>query len=200
MNTKAKISAHVVLGLDKDGKPRAALIHPADLQAATKAAMSLGFKIGRADTPHALQMAKRLPDAKIFATGHGLVPLVRKDIYEWLSKGLTLLEPKAEAPAEAAKAGIAANDTAAGPKNDNGGNGGHTSVPLKPDPRLWDQLTVGSIVVAPEGSTKDDGFWPAVVTAVSKDGAKLTIRWRDFPQQPPLIVKRRSVALLLDHR
>lgn len=199
MNNRTKSAAHVVFGLDKEGKPRAALIHPADLEAVMKAAVGLGFKIGRADTPQALQMAKQLPDAKVFATGKGLISLVRKDIHEWLSKGLTPIETKAGA--DEAEHRAAAEPSA--PNNSSNAQGGTASKAadskLKPDPRLWDQLTVGSLVIAPEAKTKDDGYWPAIVSAISKDGQKLTIRWRDFPKQPPLTVKRRSVALLLDH-
>lgn len=74
-----------------------------------------------------------------------------------------------------------------------------SNAKIKPDPKLWDQLAVGDVVIAPEKNAKADGYWPGVITAISKDREKLTIRWRDFPSQPPLIVKTRSVALLLDH-
>ncbi len=163
MNSKTKTSAHVVLGLDKDGKARAALVHPTDLEAAAKAAASLGFKLGRADSPHALQMAKRLPDAKVFATGKGLVSLVRKDIFEWLTKGLTMLETKAEAPSTETKAAAASDGTTAssttngGDSNADGQSDGTTA---KPDPKLWDQIKVGSVVIAPVRNVVDDGYPP----------------------------------------
>jgi hypothetical protein len=103
LNTKSKTAAHVVLGLDKEGKCRAALVHPSDLETATRAATAQGFKIGRADSPQVLKLAMQLPDAKVFATGKGLVPLVRKDIYEWLRQlpeaSTTWLHPKLKSTA-----------------------------------------------------------------------------------------------------
>jgi len=200
LNTKAKTSAHVVLGLDKEGKPRAALIHPNDLEAATKAAVSLGFKIGRADSPQVLSMAKQLPDAKVFATGNGLVPLCRNDIFEWLKKGLTPVETKTEAsgPKAETAADVRTGSDAADTASHTGKVGDAGKVdPVKLDAKLWDQLTVGTIVIAPDKNPIDNGYWPAVITAVSKDGQKLTVRWRDAPKLPPVTVKRRAVALAL---
>lgn len=201
MNSKPKTSAHVVLGLDKEQKSRAALIHPNDLEAATKAAVSMGFKIGRADSPQALQMAKQLPDAKVFVSGKGLVPLVRKDIYEWLSKGLTLIDAKAESPSkDGDKADVAPSSLAeAGPKNDATANSStgtkEARASTKPDATPWDKLGVGSVVIAPEKKPADDGFWPAVVVAISKDGQHLTLRWRDYPKLAPFTIKRHAIAI-----
>jgi hypothetical protein len=193
LNSKPKTSAHVVLGLDKEGKPRAALIHPADLEAATKAAVSLGFKLGRADTPQVFQMAKQLPDAKVFATGKGLVPLVRKDIHDFLMKGLTIVA----VPTEQNQIKEAAGTAKITPEASKAGATKATGTPIKPDPRLWEQITVGSLVIAPERDAKADGYWPARVTAVKGD--QLVIQWVQFPQQGPLKVKRRAVALFLGH-
>jgi hypothetical protein len=93
LNTKPV--THVVFGQDKTGKPRAAVIPAMDLDTAHRAAASLGLKIGRADTPEALGLAQSLPELKVFATGKGLVPLVKKELYDRLTK---LLAPVAATP------------------------------------------------------------------------------------------------------
>jgi len=49
------------LGEDKEGKPRAAVILTTDLDAAHRAAASLGLKIGRAETPEALGLVRACP-------------------------------------------------------------------------------------------------------------------------------------------
>lgn len=201
MNAKVKSAAHVVYGLDKDQKPRAALIHPNDLAIATKAAIVQGFKIGRADTRQALDMAKRLPDAKVFATGKGLVPLVRRDIFDWLAKGLTTVETKPEPSEAKTEPDPTVNGAAAAPTPSSTTKDQPASKdpPGKLDSRIWDQLTIGMVVIAPEKNPSDNGYWPAVITAISKDGQKLTFKWRDAPKLPAVTVKRRAVALLLDH-
>ena len=84
------------------------------------------------------------------------------------------------------------------PKNGNDGAGAtDVSSPLKLHTRLWDELKVGSLVIAPAKNVKADGYWAAIVTSISLDGKKLTVRWRDFSDQPLLTVNRASVALLL---
>jgi hypothetical protein len=91
MNTKAPI---VILGLSKDQKPRAATFAPEDTEAATKAAGLMGLRLARAETPEALALVKQLPQGKVFATGKGLLPLVKRDVYDKLLKAITLADPK----------------------------------------------------------------------------------------------------------
>jgi hypothetical protein len=96
MPTKQQM-VFVVIGLDKDQKPRAAIFPPSDTEAATKAAGLLGLRAAIAETPEALALAKQLPEGKIFATGKGLMPLVKRETFDKLLKLVTFLDaPKGQ--------------------------------------------------------------------------------------------------------
>jgi hypothetical protein len=41
-----------------------------------------------------------------------------------------------------------------------------------------------------------EGYFPAVVISVSKDGQQLTLRWRDYPKLPEFRARRLAVGLL----
>ena len=76
--------AIIVFGLDPSGKAKAATFpaHQADL--ATKAAGLMQLRVLKIDSPELAQFAAQLPVGKIYASGHGFVPLVRSAIYDRL--------------------------------------------------------------------------------------------------------------------
>ncbi len=59
-----------------------------------------------------------------------------------------------------------------------------------PAPKTWSEVKVGSLVIAHE--SLEDGWWEAIVTEIKAD--QLTVRWRDFPRQRPLIVTKKDIA------
>jgi len=61
-----------------------------------------------------------------------------------------------------------------------------------PPPKSWAEIKVGSLVIAQE--TFADGWWEAIVTEVGPD--KVTVRWRDYPRQPPISRTKKEVAFL----
>jgi hypothetical protein len=67
---------------------------------------------------------------------------------------------------------------------------GHAS----PFPKSWDEIRVGSVVLAPANEGETYGWWEAVVTAITND--LLTLRWRDYPRDPIKARRRHEVALL----
>lgn len=71
------------------------------------------------------------------------------------------------------------------------------TLPNKIDPnRLWATLAVGDIVLAPELDEEGtpDGWWEAVVLAITGDSFKL--RWRDYPEQGQITRPRHQIAFL----
>jgi hypothetical protein len=74
--------AIIVFGSDPSGKAKAATFpaHQADL--ATKAAGLMQLRVLKIDSPELAQFAAQLPVGKIYASGHGFVPLVRSAIYD----------------------------------------------------------------------------------------------------------------------
>jgi hypothetical protein len=78
-----------------------------------------------------------------------------------------------------------------------------TALPTKPPqpnpdpapqdlPRTWDDLAPGHVVVARE--SLELGWWEAVV--IERTGDLVTIKYRDYPQYPPLVRHRSVIALI----
>jgi hypothetical protein len=59
-------------------------------------------------------------------------------------------------------------------------------------PRTWDDLAPGHIVIAKE--TLELGWWEAVV--IERTGDLVTVKYRDYPQYPPLVRHRSVIALI----
>jgi hypothetical protein len=68
----------------------------------------------------------------------------------------------------------------------------------KPDPapqdlpRTWDDLVPGHLVIARE--TLEIGWWEAIV--VERTGDLVTVKYRDYPQYPPMVRHRSVIALI----
>ena len=69
---------------------------------------------------------------------------------------------------------------------------------VKPDPapqdlpRTWDDVAPGHLVIARE--TLEIGWWEAVV--VERTGDLVTVKYRDYPQYPPMVRHRSAIALI----
>ena len=59
-------------------------------------------------------------------------------------------------------------------------------------PRAWDKIVSGHLVIARE--TLEVGWWEAVV--VERNGDLVTVRYRDYPQYPPMLRHRSAIALI----
>ena len=171
----------VVLGLDKDQKPRAATFSGNDLAPATKAASVMGLQIGRAESPEAIALVKQLPLGRVFATGKGLMPLAKRELYEKLLKVLKLetLKPLPATAMEPApeSAGQKPPSTTAAPTSDPGG------------------INIGSVVLCRDPQPGPDrSWWECVVQSVN--GKNVVVRWQKFPTLKPFTVQRDKIALL----
>lgn len=185
----------VLLGLGDNGKPRAARFDAAQVEVARKAAKAMGLRVGHPKTDEAKALAAKLALGKLFATGKGLVPLVKADLHKQLMDKLEL-EPVA-APAKPGPGTPAAQPATAQPAAKGAqGAAKAADTPAANPADLWAAIKVGSTVIAPEKHPEEDGWWRATVTAVSKDGRTITIRWLDAPKQPPVTLKRQAVGLL----
>ena len=192
MNTKT--TAYVVFGQDKEGTPRAATIPPADLEVATKAAGSMGLKVGRADTPEALSLAMPLPLVRIFATGKGLVPLVKKELYERLSKAVATIEPRttaAEANPPARNEPSPQADLKAAPKK----VPDKSPIPSKSGPSNPWALKVGNIVLVRDPEPGPDrAWWEAEILEIK--GTSFLCRWQKFPALKPFKISSASITII----
>jgi hypothetical protein len=175
----------VVLGVDAEGKPHASRFSPADSEQAVRAAGMMNFHAVNVGDSELQKVATELPVGKIFVTGKGLVPFVKRDIFDKLAvligTDAEVRHEKSEAAAsETPATGIEAQTAA---KAANGtGNG---------DP--WDAIVVGAMVLASDG---ENGWFEAIVMSVEGKGDELNLRWRDYPQEPRIKCKRRAVGVL----
>jgi hypothetical protein len=70
--------------------------------------------------------------------------------------------------------------------------GGETGAISNSQPKSWDEIEPGHLVIALDSLS--DGYWPAVV--VKRHENNLVLKWRDFPSQGELVRDVNSVALL----
>jgi hypothetical protein len=170
-----KGSLIVMLGFDAEKMPRAARFKSTDEATVAKAAGLMGLQLAHASSDAAIGLARKLPEGKLYASGKGVVPRVKPDVYAQLAKEL---EFKTPTPAK-------------------------FTAESKPDPAitaavatLWATIKVGSVVLAFENADpKLPGWYDCVVLAIDKDNETLKVRWRDYPGFRPFTVKRSAVGL-----
>jgi hypothetical protein len=159
----------IVLGLE-DGQPRAAKFPASQADLVAKAAKAMNLTICKAEGPDLVNLAKKLQEGRLYATGRGSVPPIRRDLYDNLVEQLQL----AGQPVPATPNQVQAEQTAA------------------ELPASWDDIAVGHLVIAHESAA--EGWWEAIV--VSREGDMVTLKWRDYPWQSNVIRLVATVALM----
>lgn len=173
-------AAVVLFGIDENGKPKAARFRKADAALATKAAKQLHLRVLSVVDPTVAALTAKLPTGRIYATGRGVVPNIRSDLYTKLVAAAGA-GPAASVPPPQPPDGAGAGSNGTPPN-------GKTSDRL---PKTWDEITVGHLVVAQE-TDPGDGWYEAIV--VEQNGDIFTLRWRDW-QDRRFTRHRRTVAL-----
>jgi len=183
----AEQSDVVLFGLDETGKPRAARFSGEHTDLAAKAAGLMNLTICDVNSPELAAIAQQLPVGRIHANGRGLVPNVRRDLYDKLMEA-----SGAATKSDSENQGI--GKPADNPTETSAPNSDPTSpAPSVAEyPRDWNDIGVGHLVIAQEGAVS--GWWEAIVTA--REGDMLTMRWRDYPGYPKIVQHRTAVALL----
>src|SRR6202795_4490475 len=164
-STPAKPTAkYILFGGHEYAKPRAATFSAQDPALLAKAAETMFLRLVQITEPEVAEIAATLPAGRLHASGKGLVPYIKGDLYnELLSATLANQLPE--------------------PNPD----------PSPQDlPRTWDELAPGHLVIARE--TLEVGWWEAIV--VERTGDLVTVRYRDYPQYPPMVRHRSAIALI----
>ena len=121
--------------------------------------------------PDLADLAKKLQEGRLYATGRGFVPPIRRNLYDQLVEQLKLAgQPVPKEPDQA-----------------------QAEQPAPGLPTTWDDIAVGHLVIAQEAKW-DPGWWEAIVLA--RDGDMLTLKWRDYPWQSNVVRHAATVALL----
>jgi hypothetical protein len=68
----------------------------------------------------------------------------------------------------------------------------HPDPAPKDLPKSWDEIGPGHLVIARE--TLEIGWWEAIV--IERTGDLVTVRYRDYPQYPPMVRHRSAIALI----
>ena len=71
----------IVLGLNEDGKPVAARFPATQRDLVEKAAKAMNLTVCKAESAALAELASKLPTGRLYATGRGFVPPMRKDQY-----------------------------------------------------------------------------------------------------------------------
>jgi hypothetical protein len=182
----AEQSDVVLFGLDETGKPRAARFSGEHIDLAAKAAGLMNLIICYVNSPELATIAQQLPVGRIHANGRGLVPNVRRDLYDRL---IEATRPATNTSSENQSIGKPVDN----PTETSAPNSDPASPAVAQDyPRDWDDISVGHLVIARDDA--DAGWWEAIVT--DRAGDLVTMRWRDYPGHPKFVQHRTAVALL----
>jgi len=165
----------VLLGLDNGGKSHASKFPPGQSEAALRAARLMKLRAVRVTDAGLHADLKKLPDGKIFATGRGLVPFVKRELY---AKFAALLGTASEESL--------VDETETKVKDAKS----HSGI----DPAVWDQLDAGSTVVAKASS--EEGWFEAIILSVDREQDAVTLKWRDYPTEPVFNASRKQLGLI----
>jgi hypothetical protein len=192
----------VLFGRDPAGKPRASWFDAASIDFAMTAAELMQMKIVRVVTEQQRAIAKQLARGRIFSSGRAFAPFARAKVYEQLlelereaTDGPTADEAiGAETSTAAANGGgeSASADKSQAASRSPAGSRSRQSRGDSHRPRSWDEIEIGSLVLATTGI--EDGWWEAIIESI--DGDILTCRWRDYPTEPNVLRGRNELALL----
>ena len=180
----------VLYGLDENEKPRAArFIDTVNRELLRKAAASLDLELYAATSPELAEIARKLPPGRLYSSGRGFVPNVRRALYDTLmdlipAGGSDLNSARATAGKENGITGAAI------PKNEAGTEGNSAGAPGLP--KSWKDIAANHMVLVQQSLS--DGWCEAIV--VERQGDVLTVRWRDYPKYRPFRVHVDAVALL----
>jgi hypothetical protein len=160
----------IVLGFDKDLKPRGARFPATNSNEIIKTAEQMGLHV-YAETSRALaDTAKKLPVGKIDTEGGDAIPVVSQHLYSEVVVAL-VADPRQR---------IEEKD-----KKD-------ADPPPATYPPGFGEIAPGHFVIAQEG--REYGWWEAIVIDRADD--MLVLRYRDFPRLPKFARHRSAVALV----
>lgn len=172
--------ALIVFGRDEAGKAHASYFAEADADLARKAAALMRFHALDVTAGGVAELAATLPAGRVFASGRGFVPFVKQATYEALADVAGVPSDLPVQPKPTPEKIASSNDQAT------------TDQRVEHHrPKDWDDLKVGSLVLAPE---HDPSWWEAVIVEIKPENL-FVIRWLGWPDEPLVAVKLEDLAL-----
>ena len=157
--------AIIVVGFDEKSKPRAARFAASQAALATKAANLMGLTVCPV-TPALVELSKKLPGGRVYASGSGFIPNIKRPLFDKIVEASGITLPSAH------------------PAN--------STTPSPTLPSSWDDIDVGKLVLIRD--EPENGWWEAIVVGKSDDG--FILRWQGAPKEKPRIRKVTELALL----
>jgi hypothetical protein len=136
---KPLAKAYIIFGADEYAKPRAARLTGEEPELLAKAAEAMHLRLVEVTGEELAEIAKRLPAGRLHASGRGLVPYIKGELYSELLSATATDQPTQHGPEP-------------------------TAQEL---PRSWDEVAPGHVVIARE--TLECGWWEAVVVERNGD-------------------------------
>ena len=116
----------IVLGRDEAGKPRGARFPAGHDSLVAKAAKAMNLAVCKAEGPELVELAKKLQEGRLYASGKGFVPPVRQSLYDQLVEQLKLAGQTMPETIDQAQA----------------------EGPTRTLPSSWDDIAVGHLVIS----------------------------------------------------
>lgn len=130
---KPAAKTYILFGTDEYAKPRAARFSKGDPELLAKAVESMHLRLVEVTDEDLAEIAPKLPAGRLHASGQGLVPYIKPDLYFDLTAA-TMVD----------------DDSPAIP-----------DPPPQDLPRSWDEIAPGHLVIVKE--TVELGWWEAIV-------------------------------------
>lgn len=185
------VPALIVLGRDDTGKPHASWFGEEDAPLAQEAAGLMGMSALQIQHDAVRTLAAGLPKGRVFASGKAFVPFVKADVFESLAVHLPAHGPGNAADTVEQQQEASPGMEGASSPDDKPAHSPSTE-PTPPPADHWSLIRMGKLVLASEG--KGEPWYEAVV--IQDKGEHLTLRWRDYPDEPHIVRRREQVALL----
>ncbi len=176
-------AAHILVGLDDQGKPHASWFSEEDGDAAAVAADLMDMALLPITNDELAMIGAKLPRGKLFESGKAFVPFVKRTVYDQLAtyfdeEFVTSTATRVEAAQAAAAEGYA--------KASKG------EVPPR-QPEDWSKIVVGDLVLA-EDAPSEGWFEAEVIEQAANEQFRL--KWRDWPDLPNFTRGITDIALL----
>jgi hypothetical protein len=166
-----------VFGIDSTGKSRGARF-PEFNERASKFALDIGLIGVHPASPEFTERAMKLPAGRLYASGKGFIPNIRRETVKELNAILS-------------SAGDTSQQHRLSPATEGAENTTGVASGL---PKDWSSIEVGQVVLAEEDGV-NEGYWACFV--VKREGDILTLRLRDFPKQRQKYVRHVAQVALI---
>lgn len=198
-STLATSAPFILFGRDDAGRPHAARFAEGDADSIRRAADLMNFSFAAADTQALQTLAATLPVGRLFESGRGFVPFIKAALYERLlaATGAPDVTKAASSPDKPADGGTKGDGGSGGAPGGAGAGGPAGKATVQKFPSHWDEIGVGSHVLACQGSM--EGWFEAVVLSIRADRIGFTLGWRDWPDEPEITRNRKELGLLPYH-